>query len=73
MAVVLMPEAAVDENGSPISREHQIGFASKVFGMQTVAKPCRMHRFPDNQLGLRMAALDSSHIFASRLLIVNIH
>lgn len=72
MAVMLMPEAAVNENNRPVSGEDKIGLPGKLFCMQPVAQPGRMERFADQQLRSGIPSFNSRHIPAAGRCVVNV-
>ncbi len=72
MAVVLMPEASVDEDERPPAWKHEVGFTGQVFCVQPVAKPCRMKGRPDLPLGFGVAAFNGSHIPAAGGRVMNV-
>jgi len=63
---MLVPEAAMNEDDLPQTRQHEVRLARKIFAMKskTVAKP--MHKRADCDLRLCVFAADSAHIFAAR-------
>lgn len=67
-----MPEAAIHHDDRPVARKDEIRFPWQVLHMQTVAQPKRVQRLADQQLRLRMAAFDSSHIPAAGMCVVNV-
>jgi hypothetical protein len=62
-----MPEAAVNEDYSPMLREHKVRFARQALVMKEIAKASRMQALPNNQFGLRILAPDACHHPASYL------
>jgi hypothetical protein len=60
-AAVHVPEAAVDVDDLPQSREHQIGSAGKRSDVQAVTVSERMHKTSDRQFGSGVLRLDRRH------------
>lgn len=56
-----VPEAAMNENGQPVTRQHQVGGPRKVLAMKAKAVPKRMEVPPQEQLRLGITAFDTSH------------
>lgn len=56
-----MPKTAVNEYYPMSSREHDIGRAGKIPGMESKPIPKRMEQLTNPQLGLRIAAMDRTH------------
>ncbi len=61
MAVMAMPEAAIDENKRFPGPQDDVGPAREAFGMQAVAESCSMQDAADGKLGAGVLALDAGH------------
>ena len=60
-ALVTMPEATVDEDGSPIFRENQVGRSWKAVVANHIAKAEPVEGFAKRDLGLRVRPLHALH------------
>lgn len=65
-ALVHMPEAAMDEDSSVPSRQHQVGAAGKPPYVQAKSESRSMKPLPKRQLGRRVLTPDASHHPGSR-------
>lgn len=61
MAIMAVPETAMDQDNGLEFREHEIGFARHVPPMKPVAKTARVERATDNELWLGVLSPDPSH------------
>ena len=66
-AVVVMPEAPMNENDSAATREGQIGFARKIGTVKTKAIAHPVCQPPNSSLRASVATLDRAHVGASLL------
>ena len=60
-AGMAMPEAAMDQDDSPVPCQLQVGTAGKATGVRAVAKAAREKPGADEELGLRVRAVDAGH------------
>ena len=65
--LVLMPEAAVNEDHDAARPQNNVGLAGELRVMQAVANAKREQRLSNNQFRLRVRAFDTAHVFASAL------
>ena len=61
MAVMAMPEAAIDENKRIPGPQDDVGPTREVFGVQAVAESRGMQDAADGKLGAGVLALDAGH------------
>ena len=61
LAVMPMPEAAVNKNDLAPLRKHQVGISRQVFAVQPVAIPQTVHESPHPHLRLRVLTVHPGH------------
>ena len=57
-----MPEAAVDQNGSSVTRKDDVGPAGQIRRVQPETKTCRVQAPAQQQFRLGVPAADAAHI-----------
>lgn len=65
-ATMLMPEAAVHENGSTVLWKNNVRCAREVFLMETIAKAVRVQKPPYRHFRRSVLRFDASHHPAAR-------
>ena len=65
VAIMAMPEAAMDEDHSTILGEDKVGFAGQALVMKDIAKALCVQSAPDHHLGLCVLPPDAGHHPAS--------
>src|SRR5436305_1600742 len=58
---VHVPEAAVNKDGAPQAREHQIGGARQIAAVQSKAEAESVGQPPDREFRIRPGAADARH------------
>jgi len=61
-----MPEAAINEDGLPVSWEYEVRRAWKALAVQSVPKPEGVGQTPHDELGFRVLAPNSPHVMTSQ-------
>ena len=61
MAVVSMPETAMNKDYGPVLGKYKVRFARQPFVMEEIAKASCMQASPDDQFGPGILAPDASH------------
>ena len=65
MAIVAMPETAMDEDYGPIPGKHKVGLARQALVVEQIAKALCMEASPDNHFRFGIFAADARHHPAS--------
>jgi len=65
LLVMLVPEAAVDEDHGMVFREDKIGLAGQILPVQPETEPQAVGGFPDRDLRFHVLAADRRHITAA--------
>ena len=60
-AAMPMPETAMNEDGRPVLRQHQVGLARQILAVQSEPESRSVQGAPNEQLSRRVLALDPSH------------
>lgn len=72
MAIVQMPEAAINEDDSAMPGKHQIGLAWQASVMKFVSEPEAMEGLANLQFRLGVMTFDRGHVTAARSGVMNV-
>ena len=71
-AIMAVPETAVNEDGRRILRQHDVGFARKIFAVKAKSKAESVEIAAKADFGLRVLGSDTGHNLASFGLVENV-
>ena len=67
-----VPEAAIDEDGNPVPREHQVRLSKNGTDVQAVPKSTGVKRLADQKFGLGVRRPDRLHVSTAGITVVNV-